>query len=142
MRDLQQAIQCLETENRTCVLCKGDIFYKSDSRGVAPLLQWLDSAIDAANFSAADRVVGKATAFLYCLLGVRAVYARVMSKPAAQVLEKAGIDASWETLVDGIQNRQQNGSCPMEAATRTIDEPREALAAIRSTLERLRSNGN
>ena len=141
MEDLQRAKACLEEENRTCVLCKNDIFYKSDSRGVAPLLQWLDAGIDGAGFSAADRVVGKATAFIYCLLGVRAVYARVMSKPAAQVLEKAGIAASWEDLTEGIQNRQKDGPCPMEAATRTIDNPREALIAIRTTLERLRSNG-
>ena len=141
MTDLQRAVACLEAENRTCVLCKDGIFYKSDSRGVAPLLQWLDDGIDAADFSAADRVVGKATAFLYSLLGVRAVYARVMSKPAAQVLEKAGIAAHWGQLVEGIQNRQQNGPCPMEAATRHIDHKEAALTAIRQTLERLRANG-
>ena len=71
----------------------------------------------------------------------RAVYARVMSRPAAQVLETAGIQASWETLVEGIQNRQNDGPCPMEAATRQIDDPEEALTAIRTTLERLRNNG-
>ena len=141
MEDLQLAKQCLRAENRTCVLCKDGTYYKSDSRGVAPLLQWLDEGIQASGFSAADRVVGKATAFLYCLLGVRAVYARVMSRPAAQVLETAGIQASWEALVEGIQNRQNDGPCPMEAATRQIDDPEEALTAIRTTLERLRNNG-
>ena len=139
MTDLQRAKVCLQEENRTCVLCGGDTYYKSDSRGVAPLLDWLDGGIRAEGFSAADRVVGKATAFLYCLLGVRAVYARVMSKPAAAVLEQAGIEAGWDMLVEGIQNRQQDGPCPMEAATREIADAEEALAAIRQTLERLRN---
>ena len=141
MSDLQRAKACLQEEDRTCVLWGGETCYKSDSRGVAPLLDWLDRGVRAEGFSAADRVVGKATAFLYCLLGVRAVYARVMSKPAAQVLKKAGIEASWDTLVEGIQNRQQDGPCPMEAATRDMEDPQEALAAIRRTLERLRGNG-
>lgn len=141
MTDLQRAVACLEAENRTCVLCRGDSYHKSDSRGVAPLLRWLDQGVEAKGFSAADRVVGKATAFLYQLLGVRAVYARVMSRPALQVLEKAGIQASWGKLVEGIQNRQQDGPCPMEQATQNINDAAQALAAIRQTLERLQANG-
>lgn len=138
MTELARARQCLQQENHTCVLCRGTQFYKSDRRGVAPLLQWLDSGIDATGFCAADRVVGKATAFLYCLLGVSAVYAAVMSRPAAQVLESAGIAIEYDRLVEGILNRQKDGPCPMEAATRQLTQPRQALLAIRRTLQQLR----
>ena len=135
--DLQNARQLLDAENYTCVLCREDTTYTSTQRGVAPLLNWLDSQTDLRGFSAADRVVGKATAYLYCLLGVSCVFARVMSRPATQVFADYGIPARWATLVDAIENRQKNGPCPMEYATRNSTTPEEALAAVRQTLLQL-----
>ena len=137
--DLQNARQMLDVGDYTCVLCRGSRFYTSTQRGVAPLLTWLDAGTSLEGFSAADRVVGKATAYLYCLLGVSRVYARVMSKPALEVLRQNRIAASWDTLVEGIENRQKNGPCPMEHATRGCTSPEEALEAIRETLRRLQT---
>ena len=91
MDDLQRAKQMLEEENCTCVLCKEAMVHKSHRRGVAPLLELLDEGADVIGASAADRVVGKATAFLYSLLGVRSVYAYVMSKPAAYEIGRAHV---------------------------------------------------
>ena len=140
MTQLERAKAILEQENCTCVLCAETGIYKSDRRGVAPLLQLLDEGVQVAGFSAADRVVGKATAFLYSLLGVREVYARVMSRPAEAVLQQAGIKSSYGKLVEGIQNRQKDGPCPMESATRDCETAEDALVAIRQTLEKLKSN--
>ena len=136
-KDLALAKQLLTTEEHTCVLCRDDRIYTSTRRGVAPLLGWLDSDLDLRGFSAADRVIGKATAYLYCLLGVKEVFARVISRPATQVLENHGIPAHWDTLVEGIQNRQKTGPCPMEHATRNCATPEEALTAVRETLKQL-----
>ena len=136
-KDLALAKQLLTTEEHTCVLCRDDRIYTSTRRGVAPLLGWLDSDLDLCGFSAADRVIGKATAYLYCLLGVKEVFARVISRPATQVLENHGIPAHWDTLVEGIQNRQKTGPCPMEYATRNCATPEEALTAVRETLKQL-----
>jgi len=136
-QDLQKATQLLEAGNYTCVLCREEEVYTSTRRGVAPLLGWLDSGIDLRGYSAADRVVGRATAFLYHLLGVKAVHARVMSRPAAQVLTDHGILASWDVLVDAIENRQKTGPCPMEHATRCCTTAEEALQAVRQTLATL-----
>ena len=137
--DLDRAKALLTEQNCTCVLCLEDKTYTSTRRGVAPLLGWLDSGTDLQGFSAADRVVGKATAYLYCLLGVKEVFARVMSKPAVTVLREHGIPASWDMLVDGIENRQKTGPCPMEHATANSTTPEEALAAVRETLKSLTS---
>ena len=136
-KDLALAKQLLTTEEHTCVLCRDDRIYTSTRRGVAPLLDWLNSGLDLRGFSAADRVIGKATAYLYCLLGVKEVFARVISRPATQVLENHGIPAHWDTLVEGIQNRQKTGPCPMEYATRNCTTPEEALTAVRETLKQL-----
>lgn len=141
-KDLAYARQLLTDGDYTCVLCRGDIVYTSTKRGVAPLLGWLDTDTDLKDFSAADRVVGRATAYLYHLLGVKAVFARVMSRPAAQVLADCGIPASWDILVDAIENRQKTGPCPMEHATRNCVNAEEALKAIREALARLTSQSN
>lgn len=137
MKDMEQAKRILEEENCTCVLYAGKPLYMSRRRGVAPLLQLLDEGADVAGACAADRVVGKATAYLYCLLGVKEVYARVMSRPALSVLEAAGIAHFCDRLVEGIQNRQKDGPCPMEYATRDCETAEEALAAVRSKLKEL-----
>lgn len=135
--DLEYAKSILAQTDATCVLCKGPTVYQSNRRGVAPLLAWLDSETDMMGFSAADKVVGRGAAFLYRLLGVRNVHGKIMSVGAVKVLRAGGIEASWDTLTESIMNRQKNGPCPIELATRNIYEPENALFIIRSTLENL-----
>lgn len=135
--DLQTAIDLLQRTASTCVLCRGDHILRSDVRGLAPLLQWLDDGADTWACSAADKVVGKAAAQLYCLLGVRRVYGKVMSLSAMKLLRKNGIEAHWETLCESIRNRSVTGPCPLEQATFQIDEPEDALPIIRQTLAHL-----
>lgn len=135
--DLEHAKQLMETNEYTVVLCNGSKTFQSTQRGVQPLLSWLDTETDLMGFSAADKVVGRGAAFLYRLLGVRAVYGKVMSVAAVKVLRAGGVEVSWGTLTESIMNRQKNGICPMELATRNIQEPENALFIIRSTLENL-----
>ena len=136
--DLINAHNLLDTGNYPCVLCRDDTTYTATDRGVAPLLNWVNAELDLHGFSAADRVVGRATAFLYVLLGVKEVYATVMSKPAADVLTTQGISASWGTLVDGIINRRGDGPCPFEAAVMDLSDPQQALDAIRNKMAQMR----
>ena len=89
------------------------------------------------DFCAADKVVGKATAFLYCLLQVKAVYTPVISRSAARVLREHGIELVAGIEVDFIWNRRRTGPCPMETAVKDIEDPTEALTAIRETLKTL-----
>lgn len=136
-KDTENARGILEAHGYTCVVCKGALTHTAMERGVKPLLGWLDSGLDLTGFSAADKVVGRATAFLYCLLGVREVYAQVMSRPAAQVLEAHGITYEAGMLVDGIINRRGNGPCPFESAVMDIQDASSALAAIRNKLKQM-----
>lgn len=135
--DLEKARVYLEKEHCTCVLCREEALFSSHHRGVRPLLDFLDSGSNFAGFSAADKVVGKATAFLYCLLGVRAVHAQVLSDAAAEVFTRQGITFSCDSRVASIRNRDNTGPCPMEHATRDINDPKQALIAIRDTLKSL-----
>lgn len=82
--DAERAMEQLAVGGWTAVLCRDGELFVSRERGVKPLLDWLDSGRDFRGFSAADKVVGKAAAFLYVLLGVREVRAPVMSGGAAE----------------------------------------------------------
>lgn len=139
MDHLTKAKQLLASEGCTCVLCRDDRVVISHRRGVAPLMELLDSGTDVRGFSAADKVIGRATALLYCLLGVSRVYGGIVSKSALEVLHRGGIEAEYDLLVPYIVNRAGDGRCPMETATAHITEPSEAPAAIRAKLRELQS---
>lgn len=124
----------LETGNYTCVLCRGDSVLTDTRRGIRPLLELLEMSDSWKGYSAADKVIGKAAAYMYHLLGVDAVYAQVISQPAADVLRRYGISLEYGSLVHAIRNRDGTGYCPMETAVLDIDDPTQALAAIRQVL--------
>ena len=132
--NLAKARQLLDAGDYTCVLCRESAVHTATQRGVKPLLDWVEEGLCLSGFSAADRVVGRGAAFLYCLLDVAEVYARVMSRPAAAVLEAHGIAVYAGTLVDGIINRQGTGPCPFEAAVMGIENAQDALNAIRARM--------
>ena len=137
MHDLESAKQLLTDGGFTCVLCFGEHTITSQRRGVAPLLDLLSNGTDVTNYSAADKVVGKATAMLYRLLGVRQVYGAIISDAAIQTLKAGNIEVSFGKQVAYIINRTGDGRCPMETATAAIDAPIEALAAIKAKLKEL-----
>ena len=138
MRDLQTARDLLAAGGYTCILCRDGECVTATARGVRPLVDWLDSGRDFRGFCAADKVVGRATAFLYVLLGVRAVHALVMSTPAREVLQAHGIAASWDRETAGIINRRGDGPCPFEHAVMGVTDPSDALIRIRKNQFRMR----
>ena len=137
MRDLERAKEILVSEDCTCVLCKEGNILTSHERGVKPLVLWLDEKKDLRSCSAADKVVGRATAFLYVLLGARAVYARVISRPALEVLISHGIETEYDELTENIINRKKDGICPFEETVLDISEPDTAYLAIREKMRQM-----
>ena len=135
--DLTRAKEELSAGGYTCVICRENITYRTAERGVRPLLNWLENGTDLSSGCAADKVVGKAAAMLYCLLKVKAVYAGVLSKPALEVLNSYGVSVEYNKLVDAIENRTKTGLCPMEQATLHLTDPADAPAAIRKKLREL-----
>lgn len=135
--DLILALNILNEGSYTCVLRRGDITLTDDRRGIRPLMELLESGQDFRHFCAADRVVGKAAAFLYCLLGIRAIYARVISIPALEVLMRHGVDVYFDEQVSAIRNRAGDGFCPMETAVWDLSDPADAPDAIRHAMKNL-----
>ena len=135
--DWELAKHHLHAGGYTCVLRKGERELTDERRGVRPLLELLKSREDFEGWSVADKVVGKASALLYCLLKVKRVYAPIISRSALEVLESHGIPCEYHRLVPGIRNRTGTGPCPMEAATANITDPKEAPEVLEKTLEAL-----
>lgn len=126
---IEQAVALLK-QGYTCAVIKEGKTLLSTQRGVAPLLEWLDSGKDCQGGFAADKVVGKAAAYLYVLLGVGKVYAKVISRAAEEVFQRFSVAYCYEESVDAIRNRTGDGFCPMEQAVWTINDPKKAYESI------------
>lgn len=135
--ELERAKALLAEGKYTCVACVGARTLCATERGVRPLLGWLDGGEALSGAAVADRVVGKAAAFLYVLLGVRTVYAPVMSVPARETLTAAGIEALADTVIPAVRNRTNTGYCPMESAVWELSDPVEAKRALERKLAEL-----
>ena len=135
--ELKRAIDILCEKNYTCVVCTDDKIYTSEEHGVKPLLTYLDAGTDFEGYSAADKVVGKAAAMIYILLGVREVYADVMSESAKALLDEYGIDNECGLLVKNIINRAGTGLCPMEQAVQNITDPKDAPPSLKEKINNM-----
>lgn len=78
--------------------------------------------------------------FSLCKVGVKRLYSGTLSKPAAAVLEKYGIEYSYTEFADYIKNRDGSGMCPMENAVLEINDADKALIAIKDTVSKLMAN--
>ncbi len=136
--DMMAAKDILLKNGYTCVLCADGQEYHSRLRGVKPLIEFLQSGTDFSGFCAADKTVGAGAAHLYVLLGVRAVWASVMSEGAENILQQYHIAAYCEQTVPFIINRAGDAPCPIETAVKGITDSKQALVTIEQTLRKLK----
>ena len=138
---LERAKTLLKEEGRTLVIVDGSEVYTSSERGVKPLLSLYEQGKIFSCAVAADKVVGKGAAVFYSLLGVKEVYATIMSRPAEEYLKKRGVFVAFGEKVEMIKNRAGDGFCPIESAVLNTEDEQEALFYIRQALKRLSSSG-
>ena len=127
--DLARALLIAE-KDATLVAVRGDEINVCHERGVKPLLRMIKEGHSLRGFAVADKVVGKAPALLYAVLGPDAVFSPVMSWTGRAVLLASGIATSYDTLVRHIQNRAKNGQCPMDSSVTNVWEPYEAVGVL------------
>lgn len=137
---MENKIKMLKSEDLTCIIFKNDIIYRSRERGVKPLLYYLDNGINLEGYSSVDKVIGKAAAFLYIMLGISRIHALIISKAAYNLFLKYKIDITYDILVDYIENRKKDGKCPLESTVLSIEDPKEALLKIRNKVKELNRN--
>ena len=134
---LTKAKQILLDNNHRLVIIKNDIITTSNERGVKALLNLLDVSTDFSGAYAADKVVGKAAAMIYVLLGIKELYASVISDGAKAIVESQGILLEYDEAVPYIVNRQGDGVCPMELAVGDEKDPEKAVEKVKIKLLQL-----
>lgn len=137
MTDLDRAKEYL-LQGYTCVLVKGEDILTSQKAGIAPMIDFLNEGVDMQNFSVADKIVGRAAAFLFVKAKISAVYGEVLSRGAKKVLEDHGISCEYGELVDNIINRKKTGICPMEETVQNAENCEEAFLLLNQKLKSLR----
>ena len=121
------------------MIIRNGIITTSDERGVKTLLDLLDGKADFSGAYGADKVVGKAAAMIYVQLGIKALYASVISEGARAIIEGNGIALEYDEAVPYVVNRTGDGMCPMEMAVGDETDPEKAITKVRRRLSELRS---
>ncbi|MEM2987799.1 MAG: DUF1893 domain-containing protein, partial [Candidatus Bathyarchaeia archaeon] len=142
--DLEKAKIRLHEKGLTIVVVKDfKLLFESKGHGISNLLETLDTLGDSIRgASIADKIVGKAAALLCISAKVKAVYAPIMSMEAKRVLEKYGVYAEWDMLVEKILDSSGKDICPFERAAMEINDPKEAYRKFKTLLEALKSMKN
>ena len=136
--DLETAKTALKTENCTCVLALGNVIFRSSESGLKPLMDWMYSGNNYMGFMIADKVVGRAAAFIDIAMGVREVYAEVISEPAKKLLEYHQIAVTAETIVPEILNADKTDVYPPDKAVEGIESAADALMPIELAVARMK----
>lgn len=114
-------------------------------RGIAPFLDIHDTFGKGAREKplagcfVVDKIIGRAAAFIAISGGVKAVHGEIMCEGAKQLLEKHGINVTCTLLVPQIRDRSFERLCPLEDSVSGIEDPEQAMTAIRARVAALRA---
>lgn len=136
--DIEKSKQLLFEGDYTCVMCRGDVIYTSQEKGISPVLNLLENKIQIKGFSVADKIVGKAAAMLFVYGGIKEVYANVMSQSAIKMFKKYGMPFSYKIQTDQIMNREGTGICPMENCVNRVTDIEMAFTLLQLKRQELR----
>ena len=106
--------------------------YFSYDSGIRPVIDRINEKEDFfKGLEVADKIIGKASAMLLSLSGVKKVHAIVLSQAGKDIFDKYDVEYSFDELTDYIVNRKGDGMCPMEMTVKDIDDLREAYEALK-----------
>ena len=137
MEYLEKAKANLGKNGSVCVIVdsRDGAVYSSDQKGIRPLMNWLEKSPEILKGSyAADRVIGKAAAFLMIHGGIKEVFAEIVSQSALDCFSAFNVPCAYEKKVPRILNRDQSGLCPMESCCMELSDPEEAFQTLRKKL--------
>lgn len=129
-QDTVTAAKLLYERQASFVLCKGKTTVIETEAGLGPLFSVLKKGENFSGFCVADKIVGKAAAFLYVRLGVREVYAPIMSDAAIYTLARYGIYPICERSVVDIMNQDGTNLCPIEKLVEELCDVNQAVSVL------------
>lgn len=137
---LAEARRLLTSGQAAVVLAKdGVICATNNGRGLGPLLGLYDNQPDDLKGAwVIDKVIGKAAAAVCVAGGAARVHAELMGQAGVDYLKAHGIPCTATKIVPLILNRDQTGSCPLEATVKDLSDNAEMLKALRAKIAELR----
>ncbi len=128
----------LEDSGASCLIfLDEDIIFKSDERGVKPLIDFLKDSEPSKEYIIVDKVIGKGAVFLALNIGAVKVITPLASKLALDLAGYYCLEISAVKVVDKIRSRDGKGYCPIEEAVEGINDINRGIAKIRETIEHL-----
>lgn len=134
LKDLQYVKEEFKRGLAFVIVRDGKLLAESREKGVAPFFYAVNT-LDMKGAVVADKVVGKAVAFLCVYAGISAVYTPLVSDPAGDVLQKYGVHLEADTGVPMILNARGDDQCPVEKMIINCDTPQEAYNALQKKFE-------
>jgi formylmethanofuran dehydrogenase subunit E len=130
--DLRTAKQRLREKKLSLVFVRNSrVIFETDRDGLRGFLQAIDTVGESLSGAAvADKIVGRAAAFLCVHSRVKAVFAVTMSQAGRETLEAHGIPCEYDCLVSMILNRKKTGRCPFEELVQDAADSEDALKRI------------
>ena len=141
MNDLEIAKNWLEKNDLSLVIVKNKkIVFETKEKKILGFIDAIEKIGKVMNgASLADKVVGKAVAFLCVYKKVDAVYAKVLSKKAKSLFEQWKTNFEYKFLVEEILNNNQNNICPFELKAKDLKEPKKAYFELKKLANLFRS---
>lgn len=131
--DLRLAKLILHRSNLNLVIVKkGKVVFETGAHGIRGFLLAIEKLGKAlVGSSVADRIVGRAAAFLCAYGKVASVHAVTISEEGVQILRKNNIPYEYENLVPNILNYDRTDVCPFEKLTAGLVNPKEAYLKLK-----------
>ena len=102
MTDLEKAKEIFYSEDYSFVLVKNEDIISSSQKGIRQIVELIESKKDFTDYSMCDRITGRAVAFLYVIMGLKAVHSVKMTKLATNILDRAEIKFSADEYLSLI----------------------------------------
>jgi len=135
MQDLELARLRLKGKGLSLVVVNnGKVIFETESHGIKGIFEAIELlGKKLTGSSVADRIVGRAAAFLCVYFRAAAVFAVTISVEGVKVLKDNKVFCQFEVCVPNILNRKRNDICPFEKLAFTFATPEEAYKKLRTT---------
>lgn len=137
MKDIELAKKYLEEDNLAIAVVKnGELIYRSKEKGINSMYFLATNVKEISrDSSVADKVIGKGAAMLCRYIGVKEVYAQLISDSAVDQLKKGNIAYTYDRICPYIKNRDKTDMCPIEKIAAESKNIEELLDRIKDFLQ-------
>lgn len=131
MTELEYVKRMMTLGGYSLVLCEGGRAFTAEDNALTALMETAESGENWQNCYCAVKTAGKAEALLLLHLRAKGVYAETIAKTAVRLLQQNDVEVQYISVVPNLLNAEKTGLLPSEQAVRDIDDPKQALNALR-----------